>query len=91
MDHMRVEDFCREQVMFQIGLPPSRVDFLTSVPGLGFGPSWDRRDQAAIGNISVPMLGLADLMAAKETAGRDQDLLDLAKLKRIGRSDTEQE
>lgn len=25
-DHMRVENFCAEKVMFQIGLPPTRVD-----------------------------------------------------------------
>lgn len=90
MDHMRVEDFCRDQVMFQIGLPPSRIDFLTSVPGLEFDPSWNGRVEASIGNIVVPMLGLAELMTAKETAGREQDLLDLAKLRKVrpdGRTD----
>lgn len=83
MDHMKVEDFCQEKVMFQIGLPPSRIDFLTSVPGIEFGPSWDRRAETSIGGFSVPMLGLSDLITAKETAGRDQDLLDLTKLKAV--------
>jgi len=91
MNHMQVADFCQEQVMFQIGLPPSRIDFLTSVPGLEFGPSWHRRDEATIGSLSVPMLGLPDIMTAKETAGRDQDLLDLAKLKKVRPLGEEQE
>jgi hypothetical protein len=80
LQHMKVEDFCEERVMFQIGLPPTRVDFLTSIPGLEFEGSWERRVEVVIGSVVFPVLGLDDLIAAKQAAGRNQDLLDLAKL-----------
>jgi predicted nucleotidyltransferase len=81
LEHMKVADFCEEGVMFQIGIPPVRVDFLTSVPGLEFSSCWERRDVATLGDTEVPMLGLADLIIAKERAGRRQDELDLEKLR----------
>ena len=81
LEHMKVEDFCEEGVMFQIGIPPVRVDFLTSVSGLEFPGCWDRREVVRLGGAEVPMLGLADLIIAKECAGRRQDELDLEKLR----------
>lgn len=48
-EHMRVEDFCEEGVMSQIGIPPVRVDFLTSVSGLEFSGCWDRRGVVKLG------------------------------------------
>lgn len=80
LNHMSVDDFCQERVMYQIGLPPTRVDFLTTVPGVEFSGCWERRDEINLGGIIVPMLGLTDIIKAKETAGRDQDRLDLVKL-----------
>lgn len=87
LEHMKVEHFCEEGVMFQIGLPPTRVDFLTSVPGLEFRGCWERRDLVLLGDVEVPMLGLADLIIAKERAGRRQDELDLEKLRRRAREE----
>jgi predicted nucleotidyltransferase len=81
LDHMSVEDFSKEKVMFQLGIPPVRIDLLTSIPGLDFAPSWNRKSTATIDGQDIPMVGLDDLITAKEHAGRDQDLLDLAKLK----------
>ncbi len=82
LEHMSVEDFSTEKVMFQLGISPVRVDLLTSVPGLDFAGCWERRVESEIGEMRVPMVGLDDLIVAKERAGRDQDLLDLAKLKK---------
>ncbi len=82
LSHMDVNDFSQPGVMFQIGMPPVRVDFLTSVPGVEFPGCWERREAVRIGEVEVPFLGLQDLIAAKERAGRDQDLLDLKKLRK---------
>ncbi len=82
LEHMSVEDFSKEKVMFQLGIPPVRIDLLTSVPGLEFEGCWERKDKATVGSIAVPMVGLDDLIVAKEKAGRDQDVIDLAKLRK---------
>lgn len=82
LDHMSIDDFSSEQVMFQLGLPPVRIDLLTSVPGLEFTGCWERRENALIDSLQIPVVGLEDLITAKKRAGRDQDLLDLGKLRK---------
>jgi predicted nucleotidyltransferase len=81
LDFMRIEDLCEEHVMYQIGLPPTRIDFLTSVPGLIFPDCWERREEIKLsGGMVMATLSLQDTILAKEMAGRDQDLMDLKKL-----------
>ena len=48
VEGMTLEHFTTERTMFQIGLPPCRVDFLTSVPGLEFPPAYTARDYGMI-------------------------------------------
>ncbi len=70
--------------MFQIGLPPCRVDFFTSVPGLEFTAAYNDRVVSDVAGVSIPFLSRKDLIQAKRTAARPQDLLDLAALKQPG-------
>ncbi len=83
VEGMTLEHFTTERTMFQIGLPPCRVDFLTSVPGLVFESAFAERKVADIGGLLVPLISLADLILAKRTSGREQDLRDLQGLERI--------
>lgn len=80
---MTLEHFTTERTMFQIGLPPCRVDFLTSLPGLEFGPAYAARKTADLEGLAVPIVSLQDLIIAKRTSGREQDLRDVAGLERI--------
>src|SRR5262245_11442787 len=34
-------DFERPGVVYQMGIPPTRIDVITAVDGLVFGPCWD--------------------------------------------------
>ena len=83
VEGMMLEHFTMERTMFQIGLPPCRVDFLTSVPGVEFGPAYEARKMADLGDLAVPFISLPDLIAAKRTAARERDLRDLSELERI--------
>ena len=69
-------DLEKAGTIFQIGVPPNRIDLLTSLEGLEFGPAWARRVRAAYGNCPVSYLGRADLITNKRAVGRPQDLLD---------------
>ena len=42
-------DLCAEDTVFQIGVPPSRIDILTGISGVGFDDAWERRMDVAIG------------------------------------------
>lgn len=75
-------DLAEEKTQFRIGLPPTCVDILTSVPGLIFRESWSRRETVDHEDgFSLFYVGKADLITAKEVAGRDQDVADLRKLR----------
>lgn len=67
-------------MVVQIGLPPNRVDLLTSLSGVEFGTAWPRRLEGAFRSQVVPFIGREDLKANKRAAGRPKDLADLAAL-----------
>lgn len=78
-----MDDFSRPGLMFSVGAPPVRIDFLTSVPPLEFEDCWARRDTLANGSgFAIHYLSKADLIVAKQNAGRLQDLADIEELQR---------
>jgi len=80
LSKMEIGDFAEPEVLYQIGVPPSRIDIMTSVTGLDFDTAWPRRIMAAFAGIEVPVLGGEDLRASKRAAGRLKDLADLEEL-----------
>src|SRR5688572_16238524 len=41
---VRVEDFTTPGIVYQIGLPPSRIDVLTAITGVTFDEAWSSRE-----------------------------------------------
>lgn len=76
-----VHDFTVPTTVYQIGLPPSRIDILMGLDGLYFGECWQRRSSSSIGKIPVNYISIADLIVNKELAGRPQDLIDAQNLR----------
>ncbi len=76
------DDFAQEGLQYAVGRPPSMIDFLTSIPGLDFGEAWESRVKATHEGINILFLGKQDLIKAKQTAGRPQDLADIDELTR---------
>jgi hypothetical protein len=67
-------------VVFQIGLPPSRIDLLTAISGVEFDEAWEQRLQVSVAGLSVPTIGREHLIRNKRAAGRPRDLADVAEL-----------
>ena len=40
---LSVEDLADEDIVYQMGLPPSRIDILTSIAGVSFEEAWQER------------------------------------------------
>jgi len=80
LSKMRLDDFAEPEVLYQIGMPPSRIDIMTSVTGLDFDAAWPNRVMATFGDVEAPVLGLDDMRTAKRAAGRLKDLADLEEL-----------
>lgn len=73
-------DFCQASQVVQIGLPPRRIDLLTSISGVGFAEAWPGRTTRDVAGLAVPFIGRAALVRNKRAAGRAKDLADLEAL-----------
>ena len=77
---LSVDDLSKPDTVFQIGLPPSRIDILSSISGVDFDTAWPRRVEVTIGDLRVPLIGRDDFITNKRAAGRPKDLSDLGLL-----------
>ncbi len=78
--NVRPKTFHRRGPMFRIGVPPLRIEILTSISGLTFGACYSRRITAEIDGIAVNVISLTDLKKNKRASGRLKDLDDLENL-----------
>jgi hypothetical protein len=74
------EDLVSDDVEFQIGIAPGRIDILTGAIGVDFEDAWQRRVEVALWGRRVPVIGREDLIPTKRAAGRPRDLADIADL-----------
>ena len=77
------EDLARVGTVFQMGVPPRRIDVLTHISGLEFAEVWDRRMAARFADVDCYMIGLEDLLHNKRATGREKDARDATALERI--------
>ena len=74
------EDFARPGIVFQMGLPPGRIDVLTSLTGLTFAEAWPGRVEQPLEDMRIPVLGREAFIRNKKATGRPKDLGDLEDL-----------
>jgi hypothetical protein len=71
------DDFVREGNVYQIGLPPRRIDVLTQISGVTFDEAWADRTRATVDDITLDFIGRTTLLRNKKAAARDKDLVDV--------------
>lgn len=74
------EMFQVENKVVRMGVPPLRIDILTSIDGVEFAESYATKRTEVIDGVSIDIISLSDLKANKSAAGRPKDLDDLAHL-----------
>jgi hypothetical protein len=72
-----VEDFSREGVTYQIGVPPGRIDILTTLTAISFADAWPDRMRRPFGEIEVDFIGRDAFIRNKRATGRAKDLGDI--------------
>lgn len=70
-------DFARPGVVFQIGVPPGRIDILTELTGLAFDEAWPGREPGRFGDLVVDFIGREAFIRNKRATGRAKDLGDI--------------
>jgi hypothetical protein len=73
-------DLVSGDLVFQIGIAPSRIDILTNIGRVQFDEAWQNRVVVDVQGLAVPVIGREDLIRAKREAGRPWDLADVAEL-----------
>ena len=74
-------DLTRPDTVFQIGVPPGRVDILSGVSGIEFEEAWATRITTHLAGVEVTAIGFEALLKNKLAAGRPKDLADIAWLR----------
>jgi hypothetical protein len=76
-----VEDLQRAGMVIQLGLPPNRIDLLTSITGVAsFDDAWPDRIEHELDGVPAQFISRRVLIANKRATGRRRDLSDLEAL-----------
>jgi len=74
---VREADFALPDVVIQLGLPPYRIDVMTSITGVTFAEAWDGRLSGHLLDVPVPFIGRDAFIRNKRATGREGDKRDI--------------
>ena len=74
------DDLSRKDTIFQIGMPPVRIDVITDIDGVEFAEAWPDRLETTFGGVSAFIISRHHLIKNKKTSARLQDLADVQQL-----------
>jgi predicted nucleotidyltransferase len=80
--HVEQRDFEEPGNVYQIGLPPRRIDLLTQISGVTFEEALAEHLTLSIGGQEIRFIGRDALIRNKRAAARDKDLIDVGALER---------
>ena len=80
LQEVKAEDFLDEDLVYQIGIAPNRIDILTSVAGVTFDEALADSRWIDYDGVPIRIMGRATLIRAKKATGRPQDRLDVEKM-----------
>lgn len=69
--------FSGPRKVFQMGVPPYRIDLLTKISGLDFYEAYANRRVGKFDDLEVQLISLEDLKTNERASGRNKDLADL--------------
>ncbi len=77
------DDFTNDDLIFQIGVAPVRIDVMTGISGVDWAKAWSQSVPSWYDGIPVRILGRETLIANKRASGRDKDILDVEALESL--------
>lgn len=79
---LTLDDLTNQDLVYQVGIEPNRIDVLMGLTGVEFSKAWENRIESKYEEIPISILGLKDLIKTKKAVGRPQDLIDAEVLKK---------
>lgn len=80
---VRPEDFTAPGTVYQMGLPPRRIDIITEISGVSFDDAVRETVSGHLGPEVVRCIGLDALLRNKRAVGRAKDLADVEALEEL--------
>jgi hypothetical protein len=77
---LTADDLSKKETIFQIGLPPLRIDVITGIDGVVFAEAWPARLETLFGGVPAFVISRHHLITNKKTTARMQDLADVQQL-----------
>ncbi len=77
---LAAEDFQKENMVVQLGVPPVRVDIVMSLTGVSWEDAYSNRVHGKYGDVGVFYIGRDQFVSNKKATGRQKDLADLEAL-----------
>lgn len=77
---LTIDDLSKAGTIFQIGVPPLRIDLITTIDGVAFEEAWPDRLETSFGGVPVFVISRHHLILNKKSVGRLQDLADVEQL-----------
>ncbi|MCC6603423.1 MAG: hypothetical protein IT327_09455 [Anaerolineae bacterium] len=74
------ELFLQEKSIVRMGVPPMRIEILTTISGVDFEESFQARIETILDGVEVNLISLSHLKQNKKASGRYKDLDDLEHL-----------
>ena len=80
LQEVTTEDFEKDDIIFQIGIAPRRIDIITNIAGVSFESASEDKVLVDIEGLSIPVISKQKLILNKQATGRKKDILDAKKL-----------
>lgn len=77
---LSLEDFQKEDSVVQLGLPPVRIDIITSISGVSWAQAEALKIPGVYGDVPVFYIGKDQFLANKRATGRAKDIADIEAL-----------
>jgi len=77
---LTIDDFLDQNKVIQLGLPPVRINIVTSISGVTWKEADASKEPGLFGDISVSYIGKEQFIINKRATGRKKDLADLEAL-----------
>ena len=77
---LTAEDFESPDKVIQLGVPPVRIDIITSISGVSWKDAFSGCVDGKYGDVPVKYIGLNEFIMNKRATGRKKDLSDLEAL-----------
>ena len=80
--NLKPELFLEKDRIIRFGVPPLRIEILTTISGVSFDDCFGRRARVKFDGLRVNLISFEDLKKNKTASGRPKDMDDLLALKR---------